>query len=45
VLKNGVPYEVAVNLDDAELTAYCIAFGEMEGNEWSWDRMSWIDKK
>jgi hypothetical protein len=36
-----VPYDVAFSLDDEDRTAYCILFGQMEGQEWDFTRMSW----
>ena len=42
---NGVPYDVAINLDDMELLAYCIAFGEINGQKWDWKRLSWATDK
>lgn len=41
LVKNGVPWDVAVNLSEIELTAYCIAIGEMDGHEFDWRRMEW----
>ncbi len=28
-------------MDEAEMLAWHIAFGEIEGGEWDWDRMRW----
>ena len=39
--KSGVPWEVATNLSAAELFAYCIALGELDGGKFSWRRMEW----
>jgi len=46
VVKNGVPFDVAHCLDEQELLAYGIIFGQFEnGNkEWDWDRKTFIDR-
>jgi hypothetical protein len=46
VIKNGVPFDVAHALEDWELIAYTVVFGQFEnGNkEWDWDSMSFIDR-
>ncbi len=41
LVKNGVPYDVALSMDEIELAAHTIVFGECEGNVWSWDSMAW----
>jgi hypothetical protein len=40
-VKNGVPYDVAFTLDDADRLAHLIVLGEHEGNRWNWRRMGW----
>jgi hypothetical protein len=45
VLKNGVPYEVAIQLDEDELIAYCVVFGQMEGQIWNWSLMQFEERK
>jgi hypothetical protein len=40
-VKNGVPFDVALSLDDIDRTAYCIIFGGFEGHKWNWSRMEW----
>jgi hypothetical protein len=44
-VKNGVPYDVAFSLPEADVAAYGIIFGEFEGNEFSWATMSWKERK
>lgn len=49
LLKFGVPFHIAfgLSLQDAvefgpgERVAFLVVIGEMEGNKWDWDRMSW----
>jgi hypothetical protein len=45
-IKNGVPFDVAHCLDEAELLAYTIVFSQFEnGNlEWSWESMKFIER-
>lgn len=44
-MKNGVPYDVAMCLDDSDRLAHMVVIGEFEGNKWSWDEMSWVDRE
>jgi hypothetical protein len=41
LVKNGVPYDVAFDLDADDLLAHTIVMGEFEGSKWSWDDMAW----
>ncbi len=41
LIKNGIPFDVAFSLPEAELTAYAIIFGRLDGGKWNWDRMAW----
>ena len=45
LVKNGVPYDVAFSLDDADLLAHVIVLGEFEGLEWSWSSMQWVERR
>ena len=45
LVKNGVPYDVAFNLDYPDLLAHWIVLGEFENGDWSWESMSWKEKK
>ena len=44
LVKNGVPYDLAFNLDDRELLAHVIVMGGFEGCNWDWNAMSWETK-
>lgn len=44
-MKNGVPYDVAFSLPPADVAAYAIIFGELEGQEFDFNRMAWKEKK
>lgn len=39
--KAGVPWEVAIHLSAAELLAYCVIAGELEGGKFNWRAMEW----
>jgi len=39
LVKNGIPFDVAFGVDDITRTAWCIAFSEMEGHRFDWERM------
>jgi hypothetical protein len=45
LVKNGVPYDKAFDLDDVERLAHAIIFGEYEGNIWDWSAMRWRNDK
>lgn len=45
LIKNGIPFDVAAELDDGSALAFMIAFGEMEGNQWDWNAMSWRERE
>jgi hypothetical protein len=45
LVKNGVPYDVAFDLDDTDLLAHVIVMGEYEGSEWSWSDMRWKPRR
>ena len=38
-MRNGVPLDVAFQLDDVTRTGWCIVFSEMEGNVFDWSAM------
>lgn len=41
-MKYGVPYDVALSMDDDMRLAHCVILGRLEGSEWSWKEMRWI---
>lgn len=42
-MRNGIPFDVAFQLDDVTRAAWCIVFSEMEGRVFDWDRMAFKD--
>lgn len=36
LVKNGVPFDVAFQLDDVTRAAWCITFSEMDGARFNW---------
>jgi hypothetical protein len=45
VIRNGVPFDVAYALDEAELIAYAITFSSIETNkEFDWENMSFPER-
>uniref|UniRef100_E6PQ86 Uncharacterized protein n=1 Tax=mine drainage metagenome TaxID=410659 RepID=E6PQ86_9ZZZZ len=36
-----MPWETAINLSPAEVLAFCVAAGELEGGKFDWRSMSW----
>ena len=44
LVKNGVPYDVAMSLDDDWVAAYTIAFGEIDGATFDFNSMSWLER-
>lgn len=41
LVKNGVPYDVAMGLDAEERTAYVIILSELDGGKFNWSTGSW----
>ena len=39
LVKNGIPFDVAFQLDDVTRAAWSIAFSEMEGAKFDWAAM------
>jgi hypothetical protein len=45
VVRNGVPFDVAFCLDEAELMAYWVMFASFETDkEWNWDTMNFEER-
>jgi hypothetical protein len=40
-VKHGIPFDRAMAMDEAELAAWRIMFGELEGEKWNWRLMRW----
>jgi hypothetical protein len=45
LVKNGIPWDVAVNLSHKERVAWAIIFGEIEGGEFDYRFMKWKEKR
>jgi hypothetical protein len=41
LIKHGIPFDVAFQVDDITRTAWCIVFSEQEDNRFNWDSMTW----
>jgi hypothetical protein len=41
LVKNNVPFDVAMSLEEHETMAYAIVFGTFDGGEWDWAAMRW----
>jgi len=41
LLKNGVPFDVAFSLSDGMKSAFCIAFGELDGFRFNFSSGEW----
>jgi len=39
------PPELLMSLDDAEMLAFSVCFGEFRGGDFDWGRLRWIEKK
>jgi len=44
LVKNGVPWDVAMNLDPVERAAFSIAFGTIEGGKFDWEAGRWASR-
>ena len=45
LVKNGVPYSVAFALEPDERLAYVVIFGQLDGNDFDFDRGQWKERK
>lgn len=45
LVKNGVPFDVAFELDEIQRTGWCIIFSEMEGAKFNFHTMQYEDQK
>lgn len=45
LVKFGVPFDVAFTAPPDWRLAALVVFGEMEGSEWSWREMRWMERK
>lgn len=39
LVKGGIPYDVAFELDDDWRRAFCVIFGELDGGTFNWGSM------
>ena len=44
LVKNGLPLSYVESLDDAEIMAWGVAFGELDGGVFDWDRLKWRER-
>lgn len=44
IIANGVPFDLAMVMEEWQVIAYSVAFGELKGGSFDWDRMSWRKK-
>lgn len=44
LVKNGVPFDVAFELEEIERAAWSIIFSEMNGAKFDWNAMSFIEE-
>jgi hypothetical protein len=40
----GVPFDVAMTLGEAERVAFVVACGELDGLDFDWASMTWVDR-
>jgi hypothetical protein len=45
LIKNGVPFDVAFSMPDDMRIAWCVSLGTLDGGEWSWPEMKWLERK
>ena len=41
LVRNGVPFDVAFSLEEAERRAWIVVIGELDGMAWDWGAMQW----
>ena len=40
LIRNGIPYDVAWEMDEVDLLAHVVGFSEIENGPWDWDTMA-----
>lgn len=45
LVKRGVPFDVAFSVDESWRLAALVAFGEIEGEDWDWKNLRWLEQK
>ncbi len=45
LVKNHVPYDVALSLGPAEKLAHCVVLGEDASNKFDWGSMTWLKRE
>lgn len=45
LVKNGIPYDVAMSLSNEKALAFVVVFQEMEGLRFNWQTMSFEEPK
>lgn len=44
LVQNGLQLTEVEQMDEAEIVAWSVCFGEAKGGKWSWGRMCWEDE-
>jgi hypothetical protein len=44
LIKNGIPFDIAMSIDVAEGKAWAVIFGQFEGGEYDWAANRWKDR-
>lgn len=44
LVKQGIPWDVACEMEDDERTACLIICGELDGEKWDWAEMRWVKR-
>ena len=44
LVRNGVPFDVAFSLPPDERLAWIVAFGTIDGREFDWHTLRWIER-
>ncbi len=45
LVSKGVPYDVAFSYSEAMVLGSCVTLGQLEGNEFNWQSMRWVEKE
>ena len=45
LVKSGLPLSFIETLDDAEMLAWTVAFGKLEGGSFDWEELKWRQKE
>jgi hypothetical protein len=44
LVKNGIPFDLALAMPDVQKSAFCIVFGQLEGSDFNFETMKFQER-